>query len=275
MNAATVRRFRIGVSIASAMLLAMPLQVAAARPTPVSPPDAADQAAAAAGTTSWIVTFKKGADARQTAPGLAKAAGGRAGLVFRHALNGFVFKGSAKAVAALRKNPNIRTIVPDRKITVLDDQITTGVSRIRANHPTEPSAYAAGFTGRGVRVAILDTGVDLTHPDLLPNLDIGMGRNCITTGPPQDGHGHGTHVAGIVAAAADGMGVVGVAPDARIVPIKVLDDTGQGEWSNLICAVDYLTALATDSDPDQRRQGREHEPGRRRHDRDVHGRRHP
>ena len=76
-----------------------------------------------------------------------------------------------------------------------------------------------------------------------------MGRNCITTGPPQDGHGHGTHVAGIVAAAANGMGVVGVAPDARIVPIKVLDDTGQGEWSNLICAVDYLTALATDSDP--------------------------
>ena len=67
--------------------------------------------------------------------------------------------------------------------------------------------------------------------------------------PPQDGHGHGTHVAGIVAAAANGIGVVGVAPDARLVPFKVLNDQGSGEWSNLICAVDYITGLATDGDP--------------------------
>ena len=52
-----------------------------------------------------------------------------------------------------------------------------------------------------------------------------------------------------MAAAANGIGVVGVAPEARIVPIKVLDDTGHGEWSNLICAVDYLTGLMTDGDP--------------------------
>ena len=101
-----------------------------------------------------------------------------------------------------------------------------GVARIRAAHPTQPSAHEDGFTGKGVRVAILDTGIDLTHPDLVPNLDIALGRNCITTGPPQDGHGHGTHVAGIVAAADNGLGVIGVAPDARLVPFKVLDDTG-------------------------------------------------
>jgi subtilisin family serine protease len=100
-----------------------------------------------------------------------------------------------------------------------------------------------------VRIAILDTGVDLSHPDLVANIDAGLSLNCMGPGAPQDGHGHGTHVAGTAAAAANGFGVIGVAPQAGIVAIKVLDDTGQGEWSNLICGIDYLTGLATDGDP--------------------------
>ena len=57
-------------------------------------------------------------------------------------------------------------------------------------------------------------------------------------------------MSGIVAARGDnGIGVVGVAPGATVVPFKVLNDSGSGEWSNLICAVDYLTGLMTDSDP--------------------------
>src|SRR3989304_1297105 len=118
----------------------------------------------------------------------------------------------------------------------------------RPRPPTQPDAQEAGFTGAGVRIGILDTGIDLDHPDL--NVDVALGKNCITAGPPEDGHGHGRHVAGIAAARADnGIGVVGVAPGATVVPLKVLDDTGNGEWSNLICAVDYLTGLITDSDP--------------------------
>ena len=121
---------------------------------------------------------------------------------------------------------------------------------ILANHENPQGAYQAGFAGDGVRVAILDTGIDLTHPDLTPNLDVGLGENCMTPGqPPQDGHGHGTHVAGTVAAADNDLGVIGVAPHARLVPFKVLDDSGSGEWSNLICAVDIITGYATDADP--------------------------
>jgi subtilisin family serine protease len=248
MSGVRVGPIRFGVAIAFAMLLAMPYPAAASATNAAAglPAAGANDAAAA---TSWIVALKPGADAGRSAAGLARAAGGQAGLIFRHALHGFVFTGSANAAAALRRNPTVRSVVANGKLKALEDTITTGISRIRANHPTEPSAYAAGFTGNGVRVAILDTGIDLTHPDLVPNLDIGLGKNCITAGPPQDGHGHGTHVAGIVAAAANGLGVIGAAPEARLVPIKVLDDTGQGEWSNLICAVDYLTDLATDGDP--------------------------
>src|SRR5438552_537637 len=225
------------------MLLALPLPAAAATTSSSTP--AVDLAASA--NSDWIATLKGGVDVT-TSPALAKKAGGKATHLFSHALHGFAFHGSSAAVAALRKNPNVRTVVPDGPVKIADI-IPTGVSRIRANHASQPSAYQSGFTGAGVKVAILDTGIDLTHPDLVPNLDLALGRNCITAGPPHDGHGHGTHVAGIVAAANNGLGVVGVAPEATLVPIKVLDDTGQGEWSNLICAIDYLTGLMTDGDP--------------------------
>ncbi|MFI5226148.1 MAG: S8 family serine peptidase, partial [Candidatus Limnocylindrales bacterium] len=246
MNGAKLNRFRISVVIGFVLALALPASVAAGGLVLVD--GSAAGLDAPPNTTSWIVTFKPGVDTSHSST-FAKNAGGRSGQVFKHAIHGFVFHGDATEAAALKKNPFIRTIVPNGKIAIATDPIQTGVSRIRANHLGGDSAFAAGFTGQGVKVAVLDTGVDLTHPDLVPNLDIALGKNCITTGPPQDGHGHGTHVAGIIAAADNGVGVIGVAPKATIVPIKVLDDTGNGEWSNLICAVDYLTGLMTDGDP--------------------------
>ena len=244
-----VRSHRVQVVIGIALMLLtvlFPSMVSAA--SAVAPSGFSD--ASATKTTSWIVTLKAGRDPVRRAPTLARSHGGRALKVYSHALHGFVFKGSAAEAAQLRRDPSVRTVVANRKVHLLADGIPTGVGRIRAAHPTQPNAHDAGFTGAGVRVAILDTGIDLTHPDLVPNLDTALGRNCMTPGlPPQDGHGHGTHVAGIVAAAANGIGVVGVAPDARLVPFKVLNDQGSGEWSNLICAVDYITGLATDGDP--------------------------
>ena len=68
-------------------------------------------------------------------------------------------------------------------------------------------------------------------------------------GVPEDGHGHGTHVAGTATAQLNGIGVVGVAPEAAVVPIKVLDDSGVGTDATVICGVDYLTGLALDGDP--------------------------
>jgi subtilisin family serine protease len=84
-------------------------------------------------------------------------------------------------------------------------------------------------TGAGVTIAVVDTGVDLGHEDLAPQLVPGI--NVVSPGqPPQDDYGHGTHVAGIAAAAKDnGRGVAGTAPGAKIMPVKVfkLDATGQ------------------------------------------------
>ena len=81
--------------------------------------------------------------------------------------------------------------------------------------------------GEGVVIAVLDTGCDLDHPDLKENLLEGI--NFIKTGsPPEDGNGHGTHVTGTLVAANNDIGVVGVCPKAKVIPVKVLDDKGNG-----------------------------------------------
>ncbi len=210
----------------------------------------APAAAAAGPDRDWIVTLHGKFDPRTEANEVLKPHGDKARQLYRHALNGFSFRGSAATADALRRNPKVRTVVEDHQVSIVAETLTPGVKRIRARTPTAPDAHEAGFTGAGVRIAIIDTGIDLDHPDLVAGLDTALGKNCYSSGPPEDGHGHGTHVAGIAAARADNnIGVVGVAPNARLVPIKALSDTGTGEWSNVICAIDHLTALATDADP--------------------------
>lgn len=105
-------------------------------------------------------------------------------------------------------------------------------------------------TGRGAVVAVVDTGVDLTHPDLKANLVPGATfTGCATSGQPcgngdfrgpdgeNNGDEHGTHVAGIVAAVANnGTGVAGVAPNARIMPVKVLEE-GSGTFEDIAAGI--------------------------------------
>jgi subtilisin family serine protease len=101
-----------------------------------------------------------------------------------------------------------------------------------------PEAWARGAKGAGTTIAVVDTGVDLGHPDLsskiVPGTDI-VGSNGDCPAGPQDENGHGTHVAGIAAAVTNnGIGVAGVAPDASIMPVRVLDSEGSGNSDDIV-----------------------------------------
>jgi subtilisin family serine protease len=98
--------------------------------------------------------------------------------------------------------------------------------------------------GQGIKVAILDTGVDLDHPDLRGN--VVLSKDFTGKGTADDGNGHGTHVAGIVAAIDNSVGVIGVAPEAKLVIGKVLGDDGSGFDNNIAKAIDWAVDVGAD-----------------------------
>jgi len=113
-----------------------------------------------------------------------------------------------------------------------NSEMPWGIVRVNA-----PAAWPV-TDGHGVKVGIIDTGIDLTHPDLAAN--IAGGYNA--TNPklsPADDHGHGTHVAGTIAAVYDSKGVVGVAPKASLYAVKALDRNGSGNVSDIVAAIDW------------------------------------
>jgi subtilisin family serine protease len=115
---------------------------------------------------------------------------------------------------------------------------------------------AQGIVGNGVvraRVAVLDSGIWPTHPDLAPNVNVALSRSYVPTEPGIEpivyGFNHGTHVAGIIAAPINNVGVQGVAPAAEIVAVKVLrSDTGSGAWSWIIQGIMYASGPAVHAD---------------------------
>jgi lantibiotic leader peptide-processing serine protease len=113
-----------------------------------------------------------------------------------------------------------------------------------------PAAWAEGYRGAGVRVAVLDTGFDLTHPDLVPNINFALSMNFVAGETLQyglpDPFSHGTHTAGTIAAAQNDFGTIGVAPDAELVLVKVLGDAGSGTFEDVISGIIYAANVQAD-----------------------------
>ncbi len=187
---------------------------------------------------SYIVTLERGNDPERDAPGLAREHGGRANHIYKHALQGFSFEGSAQAAERLARHPKVRTVVPDQRVEASAQSIPTGIRRIGGTSSSTASGDGAGSVNADI--AILDTGIDAAHPDL----NVVGGVNCSSGSSYADGNGHGTHVAGTAAAKDNSDGVVGVAPGARLWAVRVLDNSGNGSWASVICGIDWVTANA-------------------------------
>lgn len=139
------------------------------------------------------------------------------------------------ALDGLSRNPRVMVIEADGVVHVVDAELdnTWGVKHIGSG-----DVHLSGNFGDGVKVAIVDTGIDCTHPELDGNCAGGIDE-VNDDSDPMDDHGHGTHVAGTVAGEDDNAGVVGVAPKALLYGIKVLSATGSGYWSNILAGIEW------------------------------------
>jgi subtilisin len=142
----------------------------------------------------------------------------------------------AGALAGLQNNQKVRTIEPNGQFQAhdLEGNNTWGVVKIGAQ-----TVQTNGNTGVNVRVAVIDTGVNCSHAELTGHC--GGGFDFVNNdSDPSDDNSHGTHVAGTIAAGANAFGVVGVAPNAQVVPLKVLDDKGSGDFDDVIAALEWI-----------------------------------
>ncbi|MZQ96999.1 MAG: S8 family serine peptidase [Acidaminobacter sp.] len=137
------------------------------------------------------------------------------------------------ALEALRHNPKIALIEPDLTVQALADTYPWGITRIGAD-----LVHQQSNTGAGIKVGIIDTGLDYTHPDLAGKYVTGYDF-VNNDANPMDDHGHGTHVAGTIAAVMNGQGLAGAAPGVSLYALKVLDANGSGSLGNIMAAVEW------------------------------------
>lgn len=212
---------------------------------------------------SYIFVFDSSKVSARDVPDQANAmvqrAGGQLRFVYKTALRGFSANMSLQAAEQLAsRNPNIAYFEPNAVVWAIGKG--PGANKKPSNpgkgggggDETEPAQVVpAGIQRVGgpvvvdgtFRAWVIDTGIDPSHPDL----NVGQGANFVLRGKntTKDGNGHGTHVAGTIAAIDNTIGVVGVAAGATVIPIRVLDNSGSGTIDGVIAGVDFVTANAS------------------------------
>jgi subtilisin family serine protease len=194
-------------------------------------------------TDRYIVTFRSqvGNPVAETAR-LKGIFGLETGHIYEHALRGFSAKIPPHALNGLRNHPLIELIEPDQIHSINVQTIPTGIRRIARLDNTLVPIDGTGDSPN-VDIAVIDTGIDADHDDLLVSGGIQY-RMGSTLASYDDDHGHGSHVAGTIAARDNSIGVVGIVPGARLWAVKVLSKTGSGYLSDIIKGIDWVTSQA-------------------------------
>jgi hypothetical protein len=167
-------------------------------------------------------------------------------LEFAHnyaSLNGFAARMPMNFYHWLENAWFVSSIQIDQKVSIMEDTLDWGVDDIDAEEvwggaENAKDVVSGNVAGQGVKVCIIDSGIDYTHPDL-DDVYAGGYDYVDNDNDPLDGNGHGTHCAGIVAAEDNEEGVIGVAPYASIYSVRSLDDAGSGSLSDVVAGIDW------------------------------------
>ncbi len=200
--------------------------------------------AKSAARNTYIVTFYDNQDSDAAALGLRQEYGVGLRGIYRHALKGAVIRASARQAAKIENDPRVRSIEPNRTLSIAAQEIPTGIDRIFASSNGNLSMNNDDDWRVDADVAVIDTGIDFDHDDL----NLVMAIDCTWSGPKEgtcagvrdDGNGHGTHVAGTIGALDNDFGVVGVAPGVRLWAVKVLTNYGTGTTAQVIAGIDWV-----------------------------------
>lgn len=172
--------------------------------------------------------------------------------VYETALQGFTIKIAPGQAKKLAFDSDVKNVEADRVIALSPVEMNGKTVNGGKTQPSQIIPFGIGRVGGGLTYTganfawIIDTGVDYTHPDLNINKD--LAKSFTKANSADDDNGHGTHVAGIIAAIDNSIGVIGVAANAKVIPVKVLDRKGNGTISGVIAGVNYVASKGIDGD---------------------------
>jgi subtilisin len=192
----------------------------------------------------YIVVLKSDANARNVAQEHSSGLGVEVTSTYQHALRGYAAKIPSARLSDVQDDPRVQFVQQDRTAVAFGQTMPTGVNRIDGDARTSTAKIDGTDDRVDANVAVIDTGINKTHPDL----NVAGGRNFATFFSSKkealnydDGNGHGTHVAGTIGALDNNDGAVGVAPGAKLYGVKVLSNSGTGYVSWIINGIDWVT----------------------------------
>lgn len=199
-----------------------------------------------------IVQFNDGlarTDVESVAKGISKSTQASIKHIYKSSIKGMTLNMPCHAAEkAFANHPNVKSFTPDSIVTVSKGKPGGGGSAAQTT-PWSVDRVGGAQDGTGYTAWVIDTGIDVDHADL--NVDASRGFSAFTKGRDagvDDGDGHGTHVAGTIAAIDNSIDVIGVAAGATVIPVKVLDSRGSGTTSGVIAGIDWVAANASPGD---------------------------